>query len=47
MVIGVNGKYEGVKCWICSDVMGIDKILAAKWDRLKKHRGELRLKETW
>jgi hypothetical protein len=45
MVVSVNGKYEGVVS-ICSDVMGIDEILAPKWDTWKKHGGQHKAKRN-
>ncbi len=43
MVVGVN---KGVYVSICSDVMGMDKILAPKWDMLKKHEGQHKVKRN-
>jgi hypothetical protein len=43
MVVGVN---EGVYVSICSDVMGMDKILAPKWDMLEKHKGQHKVKRN-
>jgi hypothetical protein len=38
-VKGANGLCDLVKCRICSEMEGHDKILAPKWDTLKKHDG--------
>ena len=37
---GPNDSYDFVKCNICSTIEGREKILAPKWDTLKKHGGK-------
>jgi CRISPR/Cas system CMR-associated protein Cmr5 small subunit len=37
--LGSNGSLHVVKCKICNEVKGKDKILATKWDSLCKHVG--------
>jgi hypothetical protein len=37
---GPNDLYDFVKCNICSTIEGREKILAPKWDTLKKHGGK-------
>ncbi len=35
--LGSNGSLHVVKCKICNEMKGKDKILATKWDSLRKH----------
>ncbi len=39
-MFGINGNLHTIKCRICNEVEGRDKILATKWDFLYKHTNQ-------
>ncbi len=44
--IGLNDSLHTIKCRICSEVEGNDKILDAKWDSFCKHIGRRKAKKN-
>jgi hypothetical protein len=42
---GPDGEYHSVKCILCTEVTGREKLLAPKWDTIQKHAGRRKTKK--